>query len=197
MPTFPIEPFEECTGEPGETARARGHVFLPGWGTGDTDPVRLAILRQVLPSVPFQRLRRHPAILGALRAIYDGPVVSTDANMIRIVPPGATHLTTRPHQDGTYVRTPGLWIAWMAREECPLESGPLAVIPGSHRDGLVTSLEFAPGQVWAASPVRPGDVLLFHGCTIHRACENRTPDRTRISADFRYAPGEPAGSEIG
>jgi ectoine hydroxylase-related dioxygenase (phytanoyl-CoA dioxygenase family) len=33
-----------------------------------------------------------------------------------------------------------------------------------------------------------GDVLTFHSHTVHRALPNRTADRMRLSADFRYQP---------
>jgi len=29
-------------------------------------------------------------------------------------------------------------------------------------------------------------VIFFHGLTVHRALDNATPDRLRISVDYRY-----------
>ena len=35
-------------------------------------------------------------------------------------------------------------------------------------------------------PMRAGDVLLFHSLCVHRGVPNTTPDRVRLSVDYRY-----------
>ena len=39
---------------------------------------------------------------------------------------------------------------------------------------------------WLTTTTRPGDVLVFHSHTVHRAGPNLTRDRLRVSVDFRY-----------
>jgi len=42
--------------------------------------------------------------------------------------------------------------------------------------------------VWATGDLMPGDAILFHCMTIHRAFDNRSASRIRLSVDFRYQP---------
>ena len=39
---------------------------------------------------------------------------------------------------------------------------------------------------WHTTDYRAGDVLLFHSHLVHRALPNLTPDRMRLSVDYRY-----------
>ena len=42
---------------------------------------------------------------------------------------------------------------------------------------------------WAGADYEPGDVLLVHCLTLHRALPNRDPaGQLRLSADFRFRP---------
>jgi ectoine hydroxylase-related dioxygenase (phytanoyl-CoA dioxygenase family) len=79
--------------------------------------------------------------------------------------------------------------------ETPLDLGPLAVLPGSHRAGLAAhqgngagrqGVALADDAQLAASPVSPGDAILFNCLTVHGALPNLTTDRVRLSVDFRY-----------
>jgi ectoine hydroxylase-related dioxygenase (phytanoyl-CoA dioxygenase family) len=94
--------------------------------------------------------------------------------------------------------SPALWTVWIPLGDCPLDLGGLAVAPGSHRHGLLPhagegtgqqGVDVAPEATWESADYRCGDVLAFHGLTLHRALENRTTHRLRLSADFRYEPG--------
>jgi Phytanoyl-CoA dioxygenase (PhyH) len=82
--------------------------------------------------------------------------------------------------------------------DCPRELGGLAVWPGSRHRGVIDH-GFVPGVGglgirtdripdvrWYSTDYRIGDVLIFHSLTVHGALSNRTADRLRISADFRY-----------
>lgn len=160
------------------------------------DPDFLALQQDVYPSPELDRLRRHPALLAVVRTLLGAEPVVGAGDIVRVRGPGAV---TRPHQDRHYLPSEALRItAWICLEPCPLEQGPLAVLPGSHRDGLREhagpargdqGIDPPPAGPWAARPLQPGDAWLFADLTVHQGLPNRTAD-FRLSADFRYiAPG--------
>ena len=94
---------------------------------------------------------------------------------------------------------------WLPVEDAPVESGCLAVVPGSHRRGLVNHCpatsqvkhvhireeQLGPRQV--PVPLKAGDVLFMHQLTIHGSLPNLSDD-IRWSFDLRYNPiGQPTG----
>ena len=66
------------------------------------------------------------------------------------------------------------------------------MVPGSHLGPLMedgqASLRGNSDLMneWAWSQTATGDVLMFHGMTIHQARDNETTDRIRIATSFRY-----------
>jgi len=171
-------------------------VARPGATIGACDAVWTDVQRRVQPAAEFVRLREHPAILGVLQTILGGPVRGGCGDTCRVFSPRRSELVTRPHQDRFYVRgTTPLWTVWVPLGDCPRALGGLAVLPGSHLAGLWPHRGEDTGQqgvdvgeepVWASADYRCGDVLMFDSLTVHRALENRTADRLRLSADFRY-----------
>ncbi len=96
--------------------------------------------------------------------------------------------------------------------DCPIELGPLAVLPGSHKTKKVLNHHFSLGAgglvieveevvrefpelnvPWHTTNFEAGDTLFFPALTIHKAMPNRTEDRLRISLDNRY---EAEGDDI-
>jgi ectoine hydroxylase-related dioxygenase (phytanoyl-CoA dioxygenase family) len=154
---------------------------------------------QILPV--FSELRREPAILSVLEAVFGAPPVAGCGDVCRLAFPADLERTTRPHQDHFYTRgSTSLWTAWIPLGNCPATLGGLAVLPGSHVDGLLAHdggegegrfIELADDAPWAGADFRAGDVLLFNALTVHGARPNLTRNRIRISADYRYRP--PAG----
>jgi hypothetical protein len=53
--------------------------------------------------------------------------------------------------------------------------------------GLRTHFEKIGGE-WVSSPLGLGDVLFFYSLTVHKGLPNRSKDRLRLSADFRFQP---------
>ncbi|SES82380.1 Ectoine hydroxylase-related dioxygenase, phytanoyl-CoA dioxygenase (PhyH) family [Stigmatella erecta] len=96
------------------------------------------------------------------------------------------------HQDGGKLwgitQEPELQI-WTALDDAPEEGGCLEVVPGTHRQGLVTPLGgvIPPDQVAARQaeahrvllPVRAGEVLLVHNHVWHRSGRGRPGQRRR------------------
>jgi hypothetical protein len=152
----------------------------------------------------FRALRLHPALLETFGTLFGSSPEPDRGNVCRVFLPAAPEVATPPHQDLFFLEKTGferpdrIWGAWLPVVDCPRELGPLAVLPGSHREGLRVhglsdargrSIEVSDGAVWAASDLGTGDVVLVSCLTVHRALPNRTADRIRLSVDFRYEPG--------
>lgn len=111
-------------------------------------------------------------------------------------PPGTSHATP-PHQDNYYfcLTPPQVLTMWLALDSVDEENGCLRYIPGSHRLGVrpharTQTLGFSQGIADYGDADRaqevvvcaePGDVLIHHGHTIHRADANRSATRHRRS----------------
>jgi ectoine hydroxylase-related dioxygenase (phytanoyl-CoA dioxygenase family) len=54
--------------------------------------------------------------------------------------------------------------------------------------GGVVGTDVPENVAWATSDLAAGDVVLFSALTVHRALDNVTSDRLRVSVDFRYRP---------
>jgi ectoine hydroxylase-related dioxygenase (phytanoyl-CoA dioxygenase family) len=213
-----MPPLTIAEGDLAERARADGYLYLPrllprtddlrkiiygaltrrGWSVdGRTDPaLRLGghedarwveFLNEVMSSAEFHALGRAPEILSVLRTIFADEPQPSAGDVCRLVSPGAIDLTTPPHQDASYLPKE-VWAAWLPIDDCPLELGPLAILPGSHRCGILSHPPSEEDPGWCASPLAAGDVIFFSALTVHRALPNRTRDRLRISVDYRYRP---------
>lgn len=99
-----------------------------------------------------------------------------------------------PEADDSHILT-----VWIPLNDVTLENGCLAVLPGSHRDGLQVhcpSPTKGPQipeprlQVDRATPLpmRAGSVLFMHQRTIHSSLDNKTTDKIRLSFDLRFQP---------
>jgi ectoine hydroxylase-related dioxygenase (phytanoyl-CoA dioxygenase family) len=181
---------------------AQPHVRL-----GAYDDRWVAFQQEVLPLPEFVALGRHPAILDVLARVFNEPPRTDRGSTCRIMSPHATEFTTPPHQDHYYVRgSTQLWTVWMSLVDCPAQQGGLAVLPGSHMWGLLPHAGEGPGRqgvtvsdhnAWATADYACGDVLMFHCLTLHRALDNRTADRLRVSVDYRYQPSShPAAEDL-
>jgi ectoine hydroxylase-related dioxygenase (phytanoyl-CoA dioxygenase family) len=75
-----------------------------------------------------------------------------------------------------------------------MDLGPIALVPGSHRQGrrlhrhAFSGVEVEDDEAWATGPFAPGDVVLFGTDTVHCAWSNVTPDLVRAAFDIRYEP---------
>jgi len=109
---------------------------------------------------------------------------------------------TPPHQDGYYfmLEPPEAITMWLALEEVDEENGCIRYVPGSHLRGMrphsrTATLGFSQGIAdygdadyarEKAFPAQPGDLLVHHALTIHRADGNNSTDRTRKALGFIY-----------
>jgi ectoine hydroxylase-related dioxygenase (phytanoyl-CoA dioxygenase family) len=123
----------------------------------------------------------------------------TASDYYRIVPPGqdaGEDPYALRHQDGAGL--PGLDFAtcWIPLADVDTATGGLAIVPGSHKHGVVPKRMFdkdvAPDDGWARADYRLGDVLMFTGAMLHSGMRNQSEDRFRLSLDIRlYMTGSP------
>ncbi|QKJ32616.1 phytanoyl-CoA dioxygenase family protein [Mucilaginibacter mali] len=119
---------------------------------------------------------------------------------------------TPAHQDGYYfMLDPSVAVTmWMALEPADEENGCVKYVKGSHLKGMrphgrTKTLGFSQGivdfgtdddlQNEVAFPAKPGDLLVHHSLTIHRAGGNTTADRNRKALGLIYF-GESAREDV-
>ena len=147
----------------------------------------------------FHALALHPSLLDMFEKLFAEGVLPHSRNICRAIFPASETFTTPPHQDHFPIGgTEESWTAWIPIGDCGAEMGGLAVAPGSQRRGFleVHSAKGAGGRTvdveadatWASGDMLCGDVLIFHSLTVHQGRDNQTPDRLRVSCDFRYQP---------
>src|SRR5579859_6136077 len=186
-----------------------GHfdISLPFEGVTEQTPIHLA------PET--FGLLTNPRLLDVVEQFIGGEIYSNPIQHTRIKPPERElpeHLQKSsllaktdwhqdqgvhlPEADATHMLT-----VWLPLTDATESNGCLCVIPGSHRQGLVTHC-LRPGARIPDSlldgrpipvPVKRGGVLFFHHLTKHASLAN-TSDGIRWSFDLRYQPiGQPTG----
>jgi phytanoyl-CoA hydroxylase len=167
---------------------------------------------------------RHPRILDAIESLIGPEIFSNPVQHVRLKPP--EHLTPRDpvtglvqlgatpwHQDQGVITEEAddsdIVTVWFPLTDATIENGCLAVIPGSHKGGLMPHCpasatnrtgfgvhikeKLIDGQVVKPLPMRRGSALFMAKRTIHSSLPN-TADHVRFSFDLRYNPiGQPTG----
>ena len=183
----------------GATRLAAETLVLP---CREGEPRYFEALDQIQQLETFHALAHEPALLAVMEILLGEGAFPQPLGVMRLVFPDNPEVTTPPHQD--YRNNQGtrrLTAAWIPLADCPLECGPLAVLPGSHRLGLLPlDFHLGPGNRqavlpteeaashWVTADFKAGDVLLFPSLTVHKALPNQHPSRMRLSVDFRYQP---------
>lgn len=191
-----------------------------GWIDDGPDPLRartchrpvvegeadyFGVYDQIQHLESFHALAHDPAILATMRALLGPSAFPHPLSICRLVFPANTEWTTPPHQDFPNNQgTTELYASWLPLGDCPQALGPLAILRGSHKLGLLP-LKFALGAghrqcamdarharlPWVSGDMAAGDMLIFHSLTVHRALPNLT-DCMRLSVDYRFQrEGEP------
>jgi hypothetical protein len=168
---------------------------------------------------------RHPRLLDAVESIIGPEIFSNPVQHIRIKPPESRlpkHLdltalapikATPWHQDQGVIREEAdeseIVTVWFPLRDATEENGCLAVVPRSHREGLVPHCPASAsnatgfgvhirervieGRTVLPVPVKAGSALFLTKETIHCSLRNLS-DHVRISFDLRYNPiGQPTG----
>lgn len=125
----------------------------------------------------FHALAHEPALLAVMELLLGEGAFPHPLGVMRLVFPNNPEVTTPPHQDYRNNQgTPRLTAAWIPLVDCPLEFGPLAILPGSQRLGLLPlDFHLGPGNRQAVLPARRHDL------------------RARSTATFPGAPSAAGG----
>jgi phytanoyl-CoA hydroxylase len=159
-------------------------------------PETLKQLHRIERDAFFAEYLRHPLWTSAAEALLGESVQAPKGAEWFNKPPGTNHATP-PHQDNFYfcLTPPQVLTMWLALDPVDEENGCLRYVRGSHRRGIrphsrTKTLGFSQGIAdygesdrvqEIAVPAKPGDVLIHHGNTIHRADANRSSTRHRRS----------------
>lgn len=158
----------------------------------------LKLYRTMIRRPAFNGLSITREIIAFFTRFLGGPVLAHGQKIARLTFPSDRGQTTQPHQDFWYIRgTPETYTTWTPLGDCPRELGTLAILEGSHKLGPPVHTDaIGAGSKgvattdmtmrWLSSDFACGDVLLFHGHTLHAALDNKSPNRIRLSTDFRY-----------
>lgn len=175
------------------TGRYEDLAFAKGWEGPSSDYRKLEkleldpLFRDWMTNALFARIARR---------LIEGPIALYRAVLFTKSAAGGTALPW--HQDGGRFwgvdRPPQLQI-WTALDDCPVGSGCVEVLDGSHAAGLATAeggvigdalLRAADAERRALPlPARAGESMLIHNHLWHRSGVNRT-GRRRSAVSFCY-----------
>ncbi|NGY62452.1 phytanoyl-CoA dioxygenase family protein [Lentzea sp. NEAU-D13] len=148
----------------------------------------------------FHALMHSPELLDVLEGLLGEPVFVHPRKVLRFVPPesSADSYVSGWHQDHPGVQGSARTLTvWTPLAPVTARSGGLAIVPASHRGGILP-LRLSAGTIvgWEidttiqtvhSGPMGPGDVLIFTAHTVHGGSPN-TGSSPRLSADCRYQP---------
>jgi phytanoyl-CoA hydroxylase len=156
-------------------------------------PETLKQLHRMSVDPYFAGLRTDPHWLALAEELLVEPVRCHEPEWFN-KPPGE-EAPTPPHQDNYYfnLTPPHVLTIWVALEPVDAGNGCLRYLPGSHRAGLrphgrssvlgfsqgITDYGDADKAGEVTVQLQPGDAVVHHGMTVHRAEANRSRDRQR------------------
>jgi len=172
------------------------HVFYED----KSDPKTLKQIQQMFAYDPFfHDLLFESRFREIAVQLLGSPVIGKNLQYFN-KPPGLGQATP-PHQDGFYFMLDPCEAVtmWLALDDVDEENGCVRYVPGSHQGGLLPhqrtqTLGFSQGipnynqfsMTELAAPAHPGDLLVHHALTIHRADPNRSPTRHRRALGLIY-----------
>lgn len=175
-------------------------IARPGLTWVEPQPEFMEVYNEVLKGEAFNALALNEPLMQMLDTLFGEAPLAHPRNIARIIFPQNTQFTTPSHQDYIHIQgTKDTYTAWIPLGDCPKELGSLAVLAGSHHEGVLPvhsaygagglgiDTESLPHE-WVGSDFARGDVIVFHSLVVHRALPNIVPDRLRLSVDFRYQP---------
>jgi hypothetical protein len=175
-------------------------VAADGVAWTEPQPEFMAVYNQLQRSEAFHGLALDAGLLAMFDRLFGERTLAHPRNIARIIFPQNTLHTTPSHQDYIHVQgTEETYTAWIPLGDCPREMGSLAVLTGSHGLGILPvhrahgaggmGIDTTPlANRWAGGDFAIGDVIVFHSLTVHKALPNTSPDRIRLSVDYRYQP---------
>jgi len=163
---------------------------------GDPDPSFKRTYQEVFNLESFHALPHHVALKRVMNMLVGEQVLVHPKPIGRLIFPHCEQLTVHAHQDYRFMSgDPECYTVWIPLHDCPTEVGPLQILEGSHRSGIlrhedanlhVPEIQGAAIKGdWVGGQINAGDVLMFHSLTVHAASPNRS-NRIRISLDCRF-----------
>lgn len=148
----------------------------------------------------FRKMFESDRFVKLAETLLGGPVIGTNLSMFN--KPPRIGEETPPHQDGFYfmLEPNEALTMWLALEKVDAGNGCVRYVTGSHRKPMrahtrTKILGFSQGMVDYGTPedkanevamtAEPGDLLVHHSMTIHRADPNRS-NRTRHAIGAVY-----------
>jgi ectoine hydroxylase-related dioxygenase (phytanoyl-CoA dioxygenase family) len=168
-----------------------------GASFGDPDPAFKRVYQNVFNLESFHALPHHPALRLPMEMLVGSQILVHPKPIGRLIFPNCERLVVHAHQDYEFMKgDPEFYTIWIPLHDCTQLEGPLAILEGSHRFGIQEHqrdnlhvpeipMDTALGDGWVSGQVNAGDVLMFHGLTIHAATPNSS-DRMRLSLDCRF-----------
>jgi phytanoyl-CoA hydroxylase len=167
-----------------------------------SDPSTLKQIQALYDHDPYFHGMMYGSRFEALASLLlDEPVIGR--NMQYFNKPPRIGQATPPHQDGFYFKlAPNEALTmWLGLDDVDEENGCVRYVRKSHRNGMRAHgrtgvLGFSQGmtdfgrpedleqEVWFQT--KPGDLLVHHSMTIHRADGNRSESRSRRALGFIY-----------
>ncbi len=154
----------------------------------------------------FVALAKSAALKAALAQVHGEAMHVYESVQIRFALPGDEVHTIPMHQDARFIEPDPQFAAfWIPLVDIAPGEGGLALVPGSHRRGLLAHrllkdyysfymgeerpqrcipLDEIEGE-WVGADFKAGDLLLFDSFVVHTALPNRSP-LVRLSIDGRY-----------
>jgi hypothetical protein len=173
------------------------HIANCSAACGDPDPSFKRTYQEVFNLESFHALPHHPALTHLMELLVGEHVLIHPKPIGRLIFPHRENLTVHAHQDYRFMNgDPECFTVWIPLHDCPSSTGPLRVLEGSHRLGVINHKHenlhvpeipeeaLCQGE-WVSGDIYAGDVLMFHSLTVHAASPNLS-DRMRISMDCRF-----------
>ena len=164
----------------------------------EPEPDFLEVYQEVQKVESFHRLAHSRAIVDLMEKLVGEEVLPHPAKIARLMFPQNNQHATPPHQDFVHIQgTTETYTCWMPLGDCPRELGGLSALPRSHNKGVHKyHLSLGAGGMkadadslrgdWLTTDYLAGDALILHSLTLHQSMANTTPDRMRVSTDYRY-----------
>jgi hypothetical protein len=164
---------------------------------GDPDPAFKQTYREIFNLESLHALPHHPALKGVMKMLAGDKVLVHPKPIGRLIFPNCENLTVHAHQDYRFMNGDlECFTAWIPLHDCPLDEGPLQILEGSHRLGVIDHddenlhvpeirAQAVTDGDWVGGQINAGDVLIFHSLTVHAASPNSS-NRLRISMDCRF-----------
>ncbi len=164
---------------------------------GDPDPLFKRTYQEIFNLELFHALPHHPALQQVMNMLVGKHLLIHPKPIGRLIFPHCNRLTVHAHQDYRFMGgDTKCYTAWIPLHNCPIDTGPLQILEGSHRFGFQPHDDanlYVPeipsgkeiGINWVGGQINVGDVLIFHSLTVHAAAPNLS-ERLRISLDCRF-----------